>query len=237
MTRYLARCLIHAALLCGSAMLAQAEPTTASVPDTMAQRVQACTMCHGKEGRATGEGYFPRIAGKPAGYLYNQLVNFREGRRQNRAMSYLIANMSDAYLMEIAGHFANLDLPYPAVTASAVQTPELARGRVLVLEGDATRKVPACVQCHGQALTGVAPAIPGLLGLPKTYLLGQFGEWRNGLRKAKSPDCMNDISRQLSLEDLRAVVSYLSQLPVPVDSRPDATLSAPPPMECGSLAR
>jgi cytochrome c553 len=49
--------------------------------DTIAQRSLACAACHGKEGRATSEGYFPRIAGKPAGYLYNQLRNFHEGRR------------------------------------------------------------------------------------------------------------------------------------------------------------
>lgn len=52
------------------------------VPDTLAQRVLACAACHGKEERATIAGYFPRIAGKPAGYLYNQLINFLEGRRQ-----------------------------------------------------------------------------------------------------------------------------------------------------------
>ena len=54
--------------------------------DIMEQRMQACVACHGKEGRATSTGYFPRIAGKPAGYLYNQLVNFREGRRKNATM-------------------------------------------------------------------------------------------------------------------------------------------------------
>ena len=70
----------------GSSLLAA--PHT--VPDTMAQRVLACTGCHGKEGRATNAGYFPRIAGKPAGYLYNQLRNFRDGRRTNAAMTHLV---------------------------------------------------------------------------------------------------------------------------------------------------
>src|SRR5687767_5929719 len=78
------------------------------VQDTIAQRATACTTCHGKEGRATNQGYFPRIAGKPAVYLYNQLVNFREGRRQNAAMTYLVEHLSDAYLMEIAQYFASL---------------------------------------------------------------------------------------------------------------------------------
>ena len=54
----------------------------ATPPDTIGQRLQACTACHGKEGVANGKDYFPRIAGKPAGYLYNQLRNFREGHRQ-----------------------------------------------------------------------------------------------------------------------------------------------------------
>jgi cytochrome c553 len=60
-----------------AAAQAPAQPSAAvpyRVPDTTAQRVQACTTCHGKEGRATNQGYFPRIAGKPAGYLYNQLA-------------------------------------------------------------------------------------------------------------------------------------------------------------------
>src|SRR5262245_1422789 len=70
-------------------------------PDTMAQRTRACTACHGKQGRATREGFFPRIAGKPAGYLYSQLVNFRDGRRQNPAMVYLVQHLSDRYLQEI----------------------------------------------------------------------------------------------------------------------------------------
>ena len=39
------------------------------VPDTMAQRALACTGCHGPQGRSSPEGYVPRLAGKPAGYL------------------------------------------------------------------------------------------------------------------------------------------------------------------------
>ena len=61
-------------------------------------RVKACTGCHGAEGRAAADGYYPRIAGKPAGYLYNQLVNFRDGRRQYPLMSGLLQTLTDDYL-------------------------------------------------------------------------------------------------------------------------------------------
>ena len=48
----------------------------------MAARVLACASCHGDKGQGTNDDYFPRLAGKPAGYLYNQLVAFRDGRRK-----------------------------------------------------------------------------------------------------------------------------------------------------------
>ncbi len=39
-------------------------------------------------------------------------------------------------------------------------------------------------------MTGRAPFIPGLLGLPRDYLNAQLGAWRNGQRHASPPDCM-----------------------------------------------
>src|SRR5690348_2578697 len=77
--------------------------------DSMAERTQACTACHGAQGRATSDGWYPRIAGKPAGYLYNQLLNFRDGRRRNATMAYLLQNLPNDYLREIAEHFSALD--------------------------------------------------------------------------------------------------------------------------------
>src|SRR3954471_3939875 len=41
--------------------------------DSMEERVRPCTTCHGAETQATRDGFSPRIAGKPAGYLFNQL--------------------------------------------------------------------------------------------------------------------------------------------------------------------
>lgn len=214
-----------------------AAPAPHSVPDTMAQRLQACTACHGKEGVATNQGYLPRIAGKPAGYLFNQMQNFRQGRRSNATMSTLLENMSDAYLLEIAAHFAALDLPYPPPPAGRAQAQDLARGQLLVQQGDAARQLPACVSCHGPAMTGVAPAIPGLLGLPKDYLQAQLGAWRVGKRRAAAPDCMAQISQRLLPQDLTAVASYLSLQVVPAVSKAAPGLPLPLPLACGGMPR
>ncbi len=221
------------AVLTIAAGTASSQP--AKVADTLEQRVAACVACHGKEGRATSEGFFPRIAGKPAGYLYNQLINFREGRRQYPAMTYLVAHLSDDYLREMAEHFSNLHPPYPPPQAPNVSPATLERGRTLVVSGDAARGIPACIACHGRQLTGVSPAIPGLIGLPRDYLNAQFGAWKTGSRKAAAPDCMAQISRQLNPEDVAAISAWLASRPLPADMSPASSLPGRPPIACGSI--
>lgn len=203
------------------------------VPDTMAQRLMACTLCHGKEGRATNSGFFPRIAGKPEGYLYHQLRHFREGRRNNAGMTALLDPLSDSYLREIAQHFASLDLPYPPPAPSDTPAALLAHGEALVKRGDAARDLPACVACHGAAMTGVQPHVPGLLGLPRDYLIGQLGGWQTGLRKAFAPDCMAHIAQKLAPTDISAVAAWLAAQAVPADAHPVAATGEPMPLRCG----
>jgi cytochrome c553 len=93
--------------------LAAAAGAQERAPDTMAARVLACASCHGAQGEGTSDVYFPRLAGKPAGYLYNQLVAFRDGRRRYPPMNYLLEFLPDDYLKKIAEHFASLRPPFP----------------------------------------------------------------------------------------------------------------------------
>lgn len=205
----------------------------------MAQRVLACTGCHGAQGRSAPDGYYPRIAGKPAGYLLHQLQNFRDGRRLYKPMTRLLATLDDRYLGEIAEHFASLDLPYAAPVRDKGATAEqIAIGQRLVEHGDPDRDIPACAACHGRQLSGVAPFIPGLLGLPVDYLNGQLGAWRNGSRHAAAPDCMAEITRRLTENDIAALSRWLSSQPVDGAARPLPSVEALPdelPMRCGSV--
>ena len=204
------------------------------VPDTLAQRLQPCDACHGTEGRASREGYLPRIAGKPAGYLYQQLLNFRDGRRANATMATFLAHQSDAYLREMAEHFAALDLPHTAPPRAVADPAVLARGQALVQTGDPARRLPACTACHGRTLAGVQPAVPGLLGLPRDYLIAQLGAWQTGTRRAVAPDCMAEIARRLGPGDASAAAAWLAAQPVPAQHRPEPAASAPTPLHCGS---
>lgn len=215
--------------------LAAAAPPVPRFEDSLAQRVQACTTCHGEHGRAGPDGYYPRIAGKPAGYLYNQLKHFQSGQRRHALMAAMVDPLSDAYLWEIAQHFAAQHPPYPPAPASRATAAQLQRGEQLALRGDSARQVPACAACHGPQLMGALPATPGLLGLPPDYVNAQLGAWQNGSRRAHAPDCMADIARQLPASDVAAVSAWLATQTVPPRAAPVAASAIQPPLRCGSL--
>jgi cytochrome c553 len=224
-----ARVLARAGLLC-------AGEAWCAAPDTIAERMRPCGACHGRESVATADGYSPRIAGKPAGYLLNQLRSFRDGRRTYAPMVYLVQYMSDAYLREIADYFAALELPYPAPQPVVASRDALARGQALGRDGDRAKDIPACRACHGDALTGAQPAIPALIALPRDYVNAQLLAWRTGRLRSLPPDCMADVARRMSPDDIVAVSAYLASQPVPADARPVAALPEPMPLECGGVA-
>ncbi len=228
---------LAAAALLALAALAPARADERTVEDSIAQRMQACTVCHGREGRATPDGYFPRIAGKPAGYLYNQLVNFRDGRRHYAPMAYLVEHLSDAYLHEIARYFAALELPHAPPQAPQAPAAVLAAGERLARQGDAARELPACTRCHGERMSGAEPAIPGLVGLPRDYLLAQLGAWRGGQRRAAAPDCMATIAQRLRPGEIEALASWLAAQQPPAAGTPKVAAQAPLPIDCGSGLR
>ena len=221
---------IAAASLVAAAFAVGAAPPA----DTFAQRMLACTGCHDNEGRRGRDAYYPRIAGKPAGYLYNQLVNFRDGRRFYSLMTYMVDLQADAYLRDMAEYFSSQKASYPAPEVAKVDPAVLDRGRALVQDGDKGRKLPACAQCHGGGLLGVQPAVPALLGLPRDYLVSQINAWRNGTRRALPPDCMADVANGLTVEEIAAVATWLAAQPVPAN--PQAEPPQRLPRECGGIA-
>lgn len=228
-----ARALFGSALAC--LIMAWAPARGAELkPGTMQARVAACTACHGVQGRAGNDGYYPRLAGKPQEYLYQQLLHFRDGSRRYGPMTHLLAGLPDAYLQDMAGWFASQHVPYPSPPRSVAPATQLERGRVLATSGDAARGLPACTACHGATLSGALPAIPGLLGLPQDYLVSQLGSWQGGLRHSRAPDCMAEVAKALTPTDLAAVAAWLSAQQVREPYAPVAAGELKLPVACGS---
>lgn len=221
-------------------LIAAAAPAADAIPpighggaaDTIAARVQGCATCHGSSGQGTPG--FPRIAGKPAGYILNQLRSFRDGRRSYPPMNYLLEYLHDDYFNEMAAFFAAQRVPFGAPQRSTLSAGELARGKRLVHQGDPARGVPPCMACHGPKLTGVEPGIPGLLGLSSRYISGQLEAWRSGTRHASPPDCMSEIAGRLTEEEITAVAGWLAGTAASSPYVPAPPGSWRIPLACGS---
>lgn len=227
--------LLLAGLAIAGVAVAQDEATPSfKKVDSIEARVQGCVTCHGQSGQGTADGYFPRIAGKPAGYLYNQLVAFRDGTRKYPPMNYLVAYLPNPYLREIAEYFAKQRPAFAAKEAPVTDPSAMARGKALVTAGDPGKQIPACVACHGVGLTGMNPGIPGLVGLRAAYIVAQLTRWRVGDRHAMEPDCMKRIASRLSEPDVAAVAAWLSLQEPPKDASPESSNLVRMPLACGS---
>lgn len=203
----------------GTALAGQANSPAKA--DPMQQRVAACASCHGAHGEGLpGEVAIPRLAGKPAAYLLQQLEAFQAGDRHHAPMEYVVRQLSPAYLRRIADYFAAQQVPYrkqpvPALSADAMQ-----RGEQLVKHGDASRGIPSCQSCHGDTLTGVQPLMPGLAGLSYAYIDAQLDAWRNHQRSTDGPGCMVVVANRMTGSDVQAVAAWLASQPPPADLHP-----------------
>lgn len=220
-TMFRAAVVLFAFGVCAAASATSPQNGAPAVPDTMEQRVAACTSCHGSKGAgAADDVLIPRLAGKPAGYLLQQLEYFQTGQRQHAPMEYVVRQLSPAYLRQIAEYFAQQDVPYRKLPVPAVSLETMRRGEQLVLRGDSTRGVPSCVSCHGVKLTGVQPMMPGLMGLSYGYLSAQLVSWRTRTRAAEGPYCMGVVANRMRESDITAVSAWLASHELPADLHP-----------------
>lgn len=203
----------------------------ASDQDEMRKRLLACAGCHEYQYEEQ-PAYAPSIAGKPAEYLYQQLLNYREGRRLNNSMQQMLAYLSDDYLHEIASYFAKLpeDDFRPELSSTDQPSAQTALGKMLVQKGS---KGVGCIDCHGNDLRGDGVAIPSLRNLSASYIVAQLGAWQTNTRHARAPDCMKEVAKDLTGAEVNAVAHWIAK------SFEEAT--APPlpkstmPLPCGAL--
>ena len=83
-----------------------------------------CALCHGLHSQGILGGKYPRLAGLPAYYLIKALTDYRDGIRQQQAMTVVggLHALSDHELESIAAYIAKIDLA--KVHPLDVPTPE-----------------------------------------------------------------------------------------------------------------
>ncbi len=87
--------------------LTLAAPATALDKTGLQDLMVQCAACHGADGIAR-EAEVPDLAGQHDVYLYNQLKNFKSGKRPHKEMRYLGRHMTDDEMQAIASYYAGL---------------------------------------------------------------------------------------------------------------------------------
>ena len=199
----------------GGQQKAPAKRGAASAPaapakESYAQRFAAlCAACHGANGRST-DPLTPVLAGQPSLYAATQLFLFREGRRNNEAMTAVAKTLTDADLRGFSDYIGTL----PAVPAPAPATPpDAAR----MAQGRALAEQHKCVFCHGADLAG-GQQVPRIGGQHEEYLLASLRGFHSGSRPGYTQAMIGAMS-QVPAQDIAPLAYYLARFPGPATGR------------------
>jgi cytochrome c553 len=172
---------------------------------------EVCAACHLTEGWGTEEGTFPQLAGQHRSVLIKQLADIRALNRDNPTMYPFALPESigdEQALADVTGYIEKLPM-----------NPDWGKGEwgpgtVQYMLGEQLYK-KNCVKCHGETGMGDPQKYyPRINGQHYKYMLRQF-EWiRDGKRRNANPDMVAQI-KGFSDNDMRFVINYVSQQPVP----------------------
>jgi cytochrome c553 len=168
-----------------------------------AQRfANVCAACHGANGRSDMAGT-PVLAGQPSLYAITQLFLFREGRRNNAAMTAVAKTMTDDDMRGFADYIGTL----PPVPAAAATPPDAAR----MAKGQALAQQHRCLSCHGADLAG-GQQVPRIGGQHEDYLQASLRGFKTGTRPAYTQAMVSAVS-QVPIEDLDTLAYYAARFP------------------------
>ncbi len=191
-TRAAALLLVAAA---GAASLAQAPNEAPPVP----AKAAVCFACHGPQGRSENPAN-PILAGQTARYLYLQLRDFQEGRREEPQMAPIVQGLTRDEMRDLAAYFA---AQKPPPQPFAVDPVRARRGAAKAAE-------TLCTMCHLGGFGG-QNEIPRVAGQHQDYIVKQLADFK-ARRRTNDAGNMTAVSRTLSDEDIEDLAHYLTGL-------------------------
>ena len=169
---------------------------------------ELCQGCHGEDGNNV-EANIPKLAGQYANYIAKQLRNYQSGDRTHDIMNAMAATIDDNDLADIAAYFASQKKMRGNGSAHSQA------GENLFVNGDMSRGVIACINCHGvdgKGKTSSNAVFPVIGGQHKNYLLNELTRFRNGKRSNSQGGIMNQITQSLSDAEIAVLAQYISGL-------------------------
>jgi cytochrome c553 len=162
-------------------------------------KAEVCIACHGPGGNATIPQY-PILAGQTWRYIYLQLKDFKEGRRNDPLMSPMAADLTREDMIELGNYFA---AQKPAPTGFKADGARVAAGKK---KNDEV----LCPMCHLGGFTG-QNEIPRVAGQHYAYVVKQLKDFKARSRTNDAGN-MTSVAGTLSDDDIENLAHYIANL-------------------------
>ena len=171
---------------------------------------ETCASCHLPEGWGSSDGAYPQIAGQHQQVLIKQLLDIRDGHRENSIMYPFVQERT------IGGYQSIVDVV--SYITRLPMHPQHQKGPMNDLSDGfkSGQKLyqQQCAACHGKQAEGNnSLRIPKLYGQHYPYMMRQIGQIKSGLRTVDPG--MKAIADRLSEDELKTIINYISYIPVP----------------------
>lgn len=169
--------------------------------------LSACNRCHDTGDAPPTSPYVPRLGGQNKAYLKRTLHEYHSDLRQSGFMEPIAAELDDEHIDSLAAYYASLTVN---VRQSAQHPPssEFELGRQLAQHGDLSRKIPACLSCHG---ANKRSDYPHLTGQSEHYIKAQLQVFQRGVRaKTRYGAMMTTIAKRLTEQQSDAVATFFA---------------------------
>ncbi len=167
--------------------------------DEMPAKAATCLACHGVNGNSVMPGV-PSLAAQNARYIYLQLRDYQEGRRDNPMMSPMAAGLTRPEMQELANYFSQQKLSSKGFKAD----PDKAK------LGLAKANETLCAMCHLGEFKG-QNEIPKVAGQNFDYVVSMLKAFKAKTRTNDAGN-MTSVASTLSDEDIENLGHYISGL-------------------------
>jgi cytochrome c553 len=160
---------------------------------------EACGVCHGVDGNSPA-GTFPNLSGQNARYLYLQLKDFKEGRRNDPVMSPIAKQLEKKEMQTLAKYFSE-QKPKPAGFKS---------DDAKAAAGKKVSDLALCPMCHLGEFVG-QNEIPRVAGQHPEYVIKQLKDFR-ARNRTNDAGNMTAYSSNLTDQDIENLAHYIGTL-------------------------
>ncbi len=164
------------------------------------KKAENCVGCHGPNGNSTLP-QFPILAGQTARYIYLQLKDFKEGRRDEPQMEPFLKDLSREDMFDLAAFFAAQKL-----RPAADFKPDPAKAE----RGKKKSEETLCTMCHLGGFMG-QNEIPRVAGQHYEYIVKQLKDFKTAKRTNDAGN-MASVSKTLSDRDIDDLANFLAGL-------------------------